>query len=201
MHQQLVEHLREHSHQDTALKGNGEREREWERVREISGSLLHHIFLLIMTSANLCMFCVSVCLCVCVCDGVMILSCLRFAIENMHIMLERMRRQTRSTRTLTALPTHTLHWSLLTNCIKNGEGWGWMMEHYHNTIRIITLVQLLQHTHTYSIREHQQYITTEGERERERGRERIQPSKRSAKKGAQSLRTGIRAMSAVWWGN
>ena len=31
MHQQLVEHLTEHSHQDTALKGNGERERVRER--------------------------------------------------------------------------------------------------------------------------------------------------------------------------
>ena len=111
------------------------------------------------------------CVCVCVCDGVMILSCLRFAIENMR-MLERMRRQTWSTRTLTALPTHTLHWSFLTNRIKNGENWGWMVEHYHNTIMIITLVQLLQHTHTHSIREHQQYIATEGERERERERER-----------------------------
>ena len=92
MHQQLVEHLREHSHQDTALKGNGERERV--REREISGSLLHHIFLLIMTSANLCMFCVSVCVCVWWGDDIIVL-----ALRDRKHMLERMRRQTRSTRT------------------------------------------------------------------------------------------------------
>ena len=36
MQQQLVEHLREHSHQDTTLKGNGGRERERESERAMS---------------------------------------------------------------------------------------------------------------------------------------------------------------------